>query len=151
MTRVLVQDNFRYESGQVSSGEDITVVLRGTSTLVTLYVASAGPTQLSNPMIADDSGNVAFYVDPGSYDFLSNGGRVPFDAITPSGSDFYAQHDQSSALATWTIPHAFGRYPDVTLIDSANKLILTDLEYPDLATVVATFATPTTGKAILQA
>lgn len=78
--RVLVHRNFRYENDQVSAGEDVQVVLRSTSTDATLYAASSGATTLPNPIIADQSGNVSFYVEVGPYDFLVNGARVPFDA-----------------------------------------------------------------------
>lgn len=152
MSRLLIARNFAYSSGQPAAGEDVSVVLRDTSTPATLYAAAIGSATEPNPVILDGFGNLDFYVDAGSYDFLANGARIPFDAAEASGgTDFYLLHDQTSALATWTIPHSFGRYPSVTLIDSASKVILTDLEYPDIATVVATFAEPTIGKAILQA
>lgn len=150
--RLLVHQNFRYANGQIADGEDILVVARSTIIPATLYVAAVGSGMLANPIIADDSGNISFYIDVGSYDFIVNGARVPFDAFEAAGSTtFYLQHDQDVAIATWVILHAFGRLPNVTLINPANEMIMTDLEYPDLATVVATFPAPTTGKAILQA
>lgn len=151
-SRLLVAQNFAYPSGQPAAGEDVSVVIRDTSTLVPLYSSFVGSAIVTNPVILDEFGNIEFYLDAGSYDFLANGARIPFDIVEEgSGAGFYQQYDQTSALATWTIPHSFGRYPSVTLIDSASKVILTDLEYPDIATVVATFAEPTIGKAILQA
>ena len=151
MTRKLVHQNFQYTNGQIAAGEDISVVARGTLSPAALYSMAFGGVALSNPLIADDSGNISFYVDPGSYDYVVNGARVPFDVTEDGGTDFYLQHDQNVAVATWTILHSFGRHPNVVLIDADDEMILTDLEYPDLATVVATFPAPTTGKAILQA
>jgi hypothetical protein len=153
MTRLLVVQNFRYVNGQVADDEDILVVARGTLTPAALYSAAFGGVALVNPIIADDQGNVSFYIDAGSYDYMVNGARIPFDAfeVTGGGTGFYTQHDQSVPIATWVILHAFGRLPNVTIIDDQNQMILTDLEYPDTATVVATFPAPTTGKAILQA
>lgn len=152
MTRLLVHQNFRYVNGQVADGEDILILGRGTLVPATLYQAAVGSTVLPNPLIADESGNVDFYIDVGSYDYLVNGSRVPFDAFEAEGAQtFYMQFDQDTPIATWAILHAFGRHPEVTIIDAENQMILTDLEYPDTATVVATFPAPTTGKAILQA
>ena len=152
MTRLLVHQNFQYVTGQVASGEDVSVVTRASLALVELFAYAVGPIQLVNPLYADETGNVSFYVDSGSYDFLVNGARVPFDVFEGgAGADLYLQHDQVIPIATWTILHAFGRHPNVTLIDDENEMIITDLEYPNLTTVVATFPVPTTGKAILQA
>ena len=152
MTRILVHQNFRYSSGQIASGEDVLIVARGTLTNATLYPSAVGSTTLLNPLIADEIGNINFYIDVGSYDYLVNGARIPFDAFEAEGAQtFYLQFDQDTPVATWAILHSFGRHPDVTIIDAENQMILTDLEYPDLATVVATFPSPTTGKAILQA
>ena len=153
MTRLLVHQNFQYVNGQVADGEDVLVLARGTLVPATLFAFAVGPAMLANPIIADDSGNISFYIEPGSYDYLINDARIPFDAFEGvAGVDLYLQHDQDVPVATWVILHAFGRLPNVTLIDTAtNEMIMTDLEYPDLATVVATFPAPTTGKAILQA
>ena len=151
MTRQLVHQNFRYVNGQVADGEDVLVVGRGTITPITMYSMAFGGSPLPNPIFTDDSGNVSFYADPGSYDYIVNGARVPFDLTEGGGTDLYIFHDQTVPVATWTILHSFGRYPNVVLIDDDNEMIMTDLEYPDLATVVATFPAPTTGKAILQA
>jgi hypothetical protein len=152
VTRLLIHQNFRYASGQIADGEDVSIVGRGTLTEATLYPAAVGGATLPNPLIADESGNISFYIDVGSYDYIVNGARIPFDAFEAEGAvTFYLQHDQDLAIATWTILHAFGRHPNVTIIDAQNKMILTDLEYPDTATVVATFPSPTIGKAILQA
>jgi hypothetical protein len=152
VTRFLVHQNFHYVSGQVASGEDVLIVGRGSITPATLYPSAIGGATLPNPLIADESGNINFYLDSGSYDYIINGARIPFDAFeSAGGTDFYLQHDQELPIATWTILHAFGRHPSVTIINAENEMIMTDLEYPDLATVVATFPAPTTGKAILQA
>jgi hypothetical protein len=153
VTRLLVHQNFRYTNGQVADHEDVLVVGRGSLTPVALYATVFGEVQLSNPIFTDESGNVSFYLDPGSYDYVVNGARVPFDLFEGSGggTNLYLQHDQDVPIATWAILHAFGRHPMVTILDDGNEMIMTDLEYPDLATVVATFPAPTTGKAILQA
>lgn len=151
MTRILVQQNFRYANGQVADNEDVLVVGRGTLIPAALYLTPFGGLALPNPIFTDESGNINFYIDAGSYDFIANGARVPFDAFEGSGTDLYLQHDQTTAIATWVILHSFGRHPNVVIINDDDEMIMTDLEYPDLATVVATFPAPTTGKAILQA
>lgn len=64
----------------------------------------------------------------------------------PGGTGFVL--DQVAPSATWLIQHNLGRYPAVTIIDSAGNLVLTDVFYSDLNTAVLTFASPTTGKAV---
>lgn len=67
----------------------------------------------------------------------------------PSGSNTYYIHQQTLAMATWTITHSFNRIPDVTIIDNTGKVIYTDIEHPNNSTVVLTFSLPISGKALL--
>jgi hypothetical protein len=84
-------------------------------------------------------------------DFLV-GAPIPLGLTTvtlPTGTTSYYIHNQTIALATWTITHNFNRIPSVTLIGADNAKMYTDIEYPNDTTVVVTFAAPRTGKALL--
>ena len=55
-----------------------------------------------------------------------------------------------TATAVWTINHGLDAYPSVTTVDSAGTQIMGDVSYPDLNTVIITFAFATGGNAYLN-
>lgn len=55
---------------------------------------------------------------------------------------------QTTPSAVWTITHDLGHLPDVTVI-VGGEAVLADVSYPDIQTVVITFALPQTGEAVL--
>lgn len=69
-----------------------------------------------------------------------------------SGGDTYFLYDRAGVpAATWTIDHGLGRPVHVTILDDSGAEADTDITHtPDLNTVVATFAAPTTGTAIVS-
>lgn len=73
---------------------------------------------------------------------------VPTDPTENIGDKFFVYH-QTIPIATWTINHTFGRLPSVTVIGPDGFVIFTDVEYPNNAMVVLTFAEPTSGRALL--
>lgn len=54
---------------------------------------------------------------------------------------------QTTAAATWTIPHTFGRVPNVEIV-VGGRVMDTDV-MPDVASVTVMFAVPAAGLAIL--
>lgn len=58
-------------------------------------------------------------------------------------------HDQGVADTTWTIVHNLGRYPQVTVVDSAGTRIFGDIEYVNINQIVARFTATFGGKAYL--
>lgn len=56
--------------------------------------------------------------------------------------------DQTTPAATWNVVHNLGRYPHVSVLDDGDNLILTDVFYADLDSLVLTFPNPVTGKAV---
>lgn len=74
------------------------------------------------------------------------------------GSAFYSPsvpvtqryvHTQSSASSTWTITHALGGRPSVTVVDSAGTVVIGEVGYNSNTTVVVSFTTPFSGFAYL--
>lgn len=59
---------------------------------------------------------------------------------------------QTAPAATWTISHNRNNKPDVVLLsdDDGNERVFTDVSYPDDATVVVEWPSPTTGWAYIQ-
>lgn len=64
-----------------------------------------------------------------------------------SGSDFYYLHNQSLPSAGWDVVHGLGKFPNVSVLVSDEKVEVPVL-YIDNNTVYIPFATPVTGKAI---
>jgi len=65
----------------------------------------------------------------------AGGAGFVFSQITPS--------------TVWTINHDLGRYPAVTLVDSAGDAMMTDYDYVDANTIIVTFSAATAGTAYL--
>lgn len=56
-------------------------------------------------------------------------------------------HQQSEASARWTVTHNLGRYPAVTVVDSAGSKVTGDVRYTSVNSVVITFSAPFSGTA----
>lgn len=65
---------------------------------------------------------------------------------TGSGDSF--TFTQSTPSSTWSVNHALGRYPSVTIIDSTGRLVEGDVEYVSLNSLIVTFAGAFGGTAV---
>jgi UDP-3-O-[3-hydroxymyristoyl] glucosamine N-acyltransferase len=72
--------------------------------------------------------------------------QTNFYAIKPNSYT----HDQAVPAATWTIKHNLGYHPNVTVVDSSDRVVIGDVTYVDENTVIATFAASFGGKAYLS-
>ena len=72
------------------------------------------------------------------------------DAIENVDSDKNFVHTQGAPSDTWTISHTLNKYPSVTIIDSGGTDVIGNIKYIDTTTVVITFASAFSGKAILN-
>lgn len=68
----------------------------------------------------------------------------------PGASGASLTFDFPSASATWTVAHNLGRNPIVQLVGSDLAVFDSDVEFPDLDTVVVTHAFPITGSVVLS-
>tara|TARA_R110002020_G_scaffold205751_2_gene410423 strand:- start:1813 stop:2163 length:351 start_codon:yes stop_codon:yes gene_type:complete len=62
-------------------------------------------------------------------------------------------HNQSSyggASTSWTITHNLNKFPSVTVIDTANSVIIGQIEYNSENQLTITFKSATNGKAYLN-
>ena len=61
-------------------------------------------------------------------------------------------HNQSSsgAATSWTVTHNLNKYPSVTVIDTANSVIIGQIEYNSVNQLTITFKSATNGKAYLN-
>jgi hypothetical protein len=69
----------------------------------------------------------ALYIGtPTGNQLIGAGGSVA--SVTSSSSGTYI-YSQDIAAATWSIEHNLGRYPSVTVVDSAGSVVIGDIKY----------------------
>lgn len=59
-------------------------------------------------------------------------------------------HTQNSADSTWVIVHSLGRFPSVTVVDSAGSEVVGDVTYDSDNQVTVRFTAAFSGKAYLN-
>lgn len=69
------------------------------------------------------------------------------DRIATGG--FY-RFSQGSPSAQWTITHALGGYPSVTVVDSAGSVVIGEVTYLSATDIVLDFSAPFAGEAYLS-
>ena len=58
-------------------------------------------------------------------------------------------HTQGTASTTWTITHALGGYPSVSVVDSAKTVVIGEVNYASTSQVVVNFTSAFSGYAYL--
>lgn len=71
------------------------------------------------------------------------------DGSTSSGSsgDAHYAHTQGIASASWTVTHNLGKFPSVTVIDSANNVVVGEIQYTNNNSLTISFTSTFSGKA----
>lgn len=59
-------------------------------------------------------------------------------------------HHQISASREWLVRHNLGKHPSVTVVDSANTVVVGDVEYLDTEGLIIRFTSEFSGKAFLN-
>lgn len=113
------------------------------------------------PFIAADYGNVGdIYIDTLTGDFygpktVEGWPDAPFfTALTVDTVDVAVLNDrhihtQSNASATWSINHALGGKPSVTIVDSADTVVNGEILYNSNTSITCIFSSPFSGFAYL--
>jgi V8-like Glu-specific endopeptidase len=69
----------------------------------------------------------------------------------PSGSgDLHYTHHQAVAASTWVILHGLGKFPSVSVADSAGSWWVADVRYDSVDQVTLTFGSPFSGVCYLN-
>lgn len=66
------------------------------------------------------------------------------------GTDKSFTFTQSSPATSWSITHNLSKKPSVTVVDSADTVVVGDVEYNDLNSLTITFTAAFSGKAYLN-
>lgn len=75
--------------------------------------------------------------------------QITLSEVLPQG-DKHFTYTQSLPSDTWVITHNLGKFPDVTVVDSAGTEVIGDCEYNDINTVTITFSGSFGGVAYLN-
>lgn len=58
--------------------------------------------------------------------------------------------NQGTPSNSWTITHMLGKYPSVTIIDSADRVVIGEVQYVDSNILIVSFTAGFSGKAYLN-
>lgn len=68
----------------------------------------------------------------------------------PGTGDANHVHVQASASDSWVINHGLGKYPSVTIVDSANDEVEGSINYISVNQLIVSFSAPFSGRAYLN-
>jgi hypothetical protein len=68
----------------------------------------------------------------------------------PGSGDRSYRHDQSPAASEWVIDHGLGKWPSVTIIDSAGDEVEGDVTFVNQNRVIVTFSAAFAGSAFVN-
>lgn len=59
-------------------------------------------------------------------------------------------HDQQVASNSWVVPHSLNKFPSVSIVNTANQVVVGDITYNSLNQLTITFTSPISGKAYIN-
>lgn len=78
------------------------------------------------------------------------GPQGPQGPAGPPGGDLSHAHEQAVAAATWTVNHGLGKFPSVTVVDSAGEECEGEVQHTSASQCVLTFSAAFSGRAFLN-
>ena len=73
--------------------------------------------------------------------------NVSIRGVTGGGGDAHYAHIQSTPEAVWEVTHNLNKKPTITVVDSADTMVMGEVEYINNNSVRLTFAGAFSGKA----
>ncbi|MFJ8515323.1 siphovirus ReqiPepy6 Gp37-like family protein [Lysinibacillus xylanilyticus] len=80
---------------------------------------------------------------------VNDAGYVTSDQVQQIQKENYV-HTQIASASKWTIHHNLGKYPSVTITDSAGSVVMGDVKHTSLNIIELTFSFAFSGKAIFN-
>lgn len=59
-------------------------------------------------------------------------------------------HDQQVASNSWVVPHSLNKFPSVSIVNTANQVVVGDITYNSLNQLTITFTSQISGKAYIN-
>lgn len=130
-----------------------------THSLVALYADPDRIEVLDNPVLTDTYGNLAFYIDPGTYDVMMTGSTFTFRIVIPAlssggggGGDGSFEFVQSIAQSVWSITHNLGYRPasvSVFSLDYSEQFDEFAVQHVNNNQLLVSMDVPTAGRALM--
>lgn len=79
--------------------------------------------------------------------FITNSALSPYALLEDLVNDKNYVHSQNTAQFTWEVTHNLNKYPSVVVVDSGDSIVVGEVNYLNLNTVVINFNTTFSGKA----
>lgn len=76
--------------------------------------------------------------------------NVTVGGVIGGGDDAHFVHRQDMTSNTWEIEHNLNKYPSVTVVDSGDNVLHTEVVYIDKNNLEVRFVASTSGKAYLN-
>lgn len=106
-----------------------TLTVAGNISVTGTFADSTGSTGTAGQVLSSTATGTAWTADAGDKTFVFNQG-VP--------------------ASTWTINHTLDKFPSITVVSTANQVVIGDASYTSTTQVVITFAAGFAGKAYLN-
>lgn len=76
--------------------------------------------------------------------------NVSVSGVIGGGNDAHFVHRQDMTSSVWEIEHNLNKYPSVTVVDSGDNVLHTEVVYIDKNNLEVRFVASTSGKAYLN-
>ena len=147
------ESNYVKVSYSITSGE----LIDGQTYLLTLK-DSSGKLLFRDKLQVKDEYTLAnaderFNLDDTDFVYLDSnpdGSSFVYSDIGAGEGDKNYLHDQGVVSAVWTISHSLGKYPSVSVVDTANQIVFGEIEYVDTNNIIITFNAAFSGSAYLN-
>lgn len=93
--------------------------------------------------VSDLSDDFVFFAGPGQ-----TGPRGPKGDQGPPGSGSNFIHFQTTPSSTWIVDHNMNNYVGVACYNSADELVIPEVQFNSMDSITLTFPTPVTGKVV---
>ena len=110
---------------------------------------------MTNQIIGVISSGSSITADVGSNAVLSTDIQVGhthankqlLDKITEIAADKFFAYEQTVSSKLWSVDHGLNKYPSITVVDSAGSVVIGEVIYVSLNSVLITFVGEFMGKA----
>jgi hypothetical protein len=72
------------------------------------------------------------------------------NSTAPGGNDLHFTYNQVFPSSQWTVQHDLGKFPSVSVADSAGSIVMGQVEYIDENSLILTFVSAFAGVAYLN-
>jgi hypothetical protein len=121
---------------------------------VTTWIIDHALGKYPSVTLVDVSGFLVYcdieYVSESRIKVATTNGFVGRAFLNSAGALGTFTHNQLSPALVWNVTHTLGKYPSVTVVDSANNIVYGDVQYLNNAQITITMSAPFSGAVFLN-